>query len=86
MGRNTAGVRLVNLKGEDRLVALEVVTSDDLLLEAKNLAVELKRDEGRSADRNETAGADDAEDVEEFDEAEDVDEADDTDVDEEDDA
>ena len=30
MGRNTQGVRLVNLKPEDRLVALEIVTAQDL--------------------------------------------------------
>jgi DNA gyrase subunit A len=30
MGRNTQGVRLVNLKAEDRLVALEIVTAEDL--------------------------------------------------------
>jgi len=30
MGRNTQGVRLVNLKDGDRLVALEVVSENDL--------------------------------------------------------
>ena len=44
MGRNTAGVRLVNLKDDDALVSLEVITSDDLELETRNLELELKRD------------------------------------------
>ncbi|MEC8493611.1 MAG: DNA gyrase C-terminal beta-propeller domain-containing protein, partial [Planctomycetota bacterium] len=30
IGRNTQGVRLVNLKDEDRLVAVEIVRGDDL--------------------------------------------------------
>jgi DNA gyrase subunit A len=30
MGRNTQGVKLVNLKAEDRLVGLEVVSESDL--------------------------------------------------------
>jgi DNA gyrase subunit A len=66
MGRNTAGVRLVNLKGEDRLVALEVITSDDLELEAKNLQLELSRDGGRQADALLDVGHDSA--AEELDE------------------
>jgi DNA gyrase subunit A len=44
MGRNTQGVRLVNLKDDDGLVALEVVTQDDLELAMKNLDMELRRD------------------------------------------
>ena len=35
MGRATQGVRLINLKKEDKLVALEVVSSDDLEREAQ---------------------------------------------------
>jgi DNA gyrase subunit A len=35
MGRNTQGVRLVNLKSDDLLVGMEVVTEEDLELAAK---------------------------------------------------
>lgn len=46
MGRATQGVRLVNLKKEDKLVALEVVSSDDLEREAQTSS----RAEGENAE------------------------------------
>ena len=60
MGRNTAGVRLINLKADDSLVALEVVNSDDLELETRNLELELQRDGGRpvSVDEDGEVGED----------------------------
>ena len=39
MGRNTQGVRLVNLKEEDRLVGIEIVTAEDLEQYAARAAV-----------------------------------------------
>jgi DNA gyrase subunit A len=36
MGRNTQGVRLVNLKSDDALVGIEAVSAEDLELEARN--------------------------------------------------
>lgn len=40
MGRNTQGVRLVNLKEGDRLVALEIVSEQDLEKYAAEVPVE----------------------------------------------
>ncbi len=43
IGRNTQGVRLVNLKKDDRLVGMEVVTVSDLEREAEEVDIEAKR-------------------------------------------
>ncbi len=67
MGRNTQGVRLVNLKDDDGLVALEVVTQDDLELAMKNLDLELQRDGERTERAPLAEGSPEAEDAEDFD-------------------
>jgi DNA gyrase subunit A len=85
MGRNTQGVRLVNLKEEDRLVSLEVVEAEDLEEYASTMAaVQAARPaaEGTPEDAADDApkdgdDEDDAEDAPEADDAGDSDEPDD---------
>ena len=45
MGRGTQGVRLVNLKSEDRLVATEIVGAEDLEMFGDNGGAEESSDE-----------------------------------------
>ena len=89
MGRNTQGVRLVNLKEADRLVALEIVSEQDLEKYASEdaLRAAITPEPSKNGARAELDGADGRleDDEEEIDEAVEEDELDETEVDETDD-
>jgi DNA gyrase subunit A len=80
MGRNTQGVRLVNLKDDDVLVGIEVVTAADLEVEARTSSAATPV--ARSAAPIEGDDAEVADDDEELDEEEEVDELDEADEEE----
>jgi DNA gyrase subunit A len=84
VGRNTQGVRLVNLKDGDRLVSVEVVSGDDLETFAKEIAAEPRPAQALDAESELLDDEDDDEVVDEAPEAsaEDDDEPDDESEDE----
>ena len=55
MGRNTQGVRLVNLKDGDRLVGLEIIDEGDLEREAQTSSRNAEESEGASSEATDTA-------------------------------
>ena len=58
MGRNTQGVRLVNLKGDDKLVALEIVSESDLEREAQTSSRESEGEASSDAPQGDVAAED----------------------------